>query len=332
MHILWHLEFHVDYSRFPAIDWNEEKEVAPAVFSEIPKQCKAYELWRRRQSVECNLHIYQSHFADFAKFANTLPQDFFDFRVNILERRHQAFLEWQQREAPLVLLSPGVILSLELDIAPFTEEALQKKTLVSIAPKNETGELSGLWVIPPDVQKVFCSPLTISTVNEYKDDDLGYWWGLAKKVNEPIILESEFLSNYLPQYSTGSRLHAPIIDESETTIPDYQKWSKQEFIDWMAKQTFRFAKTMRWCPHEYIILRNYDSAGQREYLMAIDYLHRNAVVDVWRDRFQFAVFEDGHKYWYCGVIDLLNRTSRELEMRIFKEDGKDEHGRKIVQG
>ena len=65
--------------------------------------------------------------------------------------------------------------------------------------------------------------------------------------------------------------------------------------------------------------------------MAIDYLYRNVYIDQWNRRFQFAVNVDGHKYWYCTAISLLNRTSRELEKRIFVEDGNDEFGRKIME-
>ena len=329
MHVLWHMEFHVDYSRFPAIDWNEEKAVAPAIFSDVPAQCKAYELWRRKQIVDCDLHIYQSHFADFAQYAHALPSVFFDFRVNILERRHQAFLDWRQTEEPLILLSPGVLLSPDLDIVPYVKLAMETQTLISVVPKMSDGQLSGFWVIPQNIQKVFCGPIPDSVRIVHTGNDIGYWWALAKNINAPMIIESEQLTNYLPQYSVGAELQDAPENIANVDSIVYPQWTTDDFVTWMSKQKFRLAQTMRWCPHEYIMLRNYDPAGQQEYLMAIDYLHRNAVVDVWRERFQFAVFEDGYKYWYCGVIDLLNRTSKELERRIFKEDGKDEYGRKI---
>ncbi|MBR2586473.1 MAG: hypothetical protein IKE64_13695, partial [Thermoguttaceae bacterium] len=86
-----------------------------------------------------------------------------------------------------------------------------------------------------------------------------------------------------------------------------------------------------WCPHEYILIDKSNLDKQKEYLLAVDYLHRNTFIDQWYRRFQFAVHEDGCKYWHCGGIDLMNRTSKELQRRIFEEDGKDENGRTIGQ-
>ena len=202
--------------------------------------------------------------------------------------------------------------------------------LTIVKPVGHEEMLSGLWVIPSRLQRLFCQKIPDQIARRYRGDDIPYWLSLAKNTVGWIETYDRGLENLVEQYRSGELPfpEVPITEEVLTSHP-YPSWTREEFTGWMAKQSFRFAKTMRWCPHEYILIDKSNLDKQKEYLLAVDYLHRNTFIDQWYRRFQFAVHEDGCKYWHCGGIDLMNRTSKELQRRIFKEDGKDENGRTI---
>ncbi|MBQ1455958.1 MAG: hypothetical protein IIZ25_08950 [Thermoguttaceae bacterium] len=335
MHLLWHLEPHRDYHLFPRLCAYDsgpgDGSIAPSRFP-ISALCQRYERWRRRQDnpSQYRLHAYLSHFGDFLPSPD-LPEDFFDFTVNILQRRHQAFIEHQCDE-PIVLLSPGAAFKENFDLERRIYEAHLCDRLIIVKPSGHEGMLSGLWVIPPRLQKIFCQEIPEEIVLSYRGDDIPYWLSLADNSVGWVEFQDPCLENLVEQYQTGE---LPFPEVSITGEPlashPYPSWTREEFTGWMAKQSFRFAKTMRWCPHEYILLDKSNLDKQKEYLLAVDYLHRNTFIDQWYRRFQFAVHEDGCKYWHCGGIDLMNRTSKELQRRIFQEDGKDEHGRKLQE-
>lgn len=333
MHLLWHLEPHRDYHLFPRLCAYDsgpgDGSIAPSRFP-ISTLCERYERWRRRQERpdQFSLHVYLSHFGDFLPSPD-LPKDFFDFTVNILQRRHQALIEHQCDE-PIVLLSPGVAFKEDFDLERHFWTAEMSGRLTIVKPVGHEEMLSGLWVIPSRLQRLFCQKIPDQIARRYRGDDIPYWLSLAKNTVGWIETYDRGLENLVEQYRSGELPfpEVPITEEVLTSHP-YPSWTRGEFTGWMAKQSFRFAKTMRWCPHEYILLDKRNLDKQKEYLLAVDYLHRNTFIDQWYKRFQFAVLEDGHKYWHCGGIDLINRTSKELQRRIFKEDGKDENGRTI---
>lgn len=328
MDFLWHIELHRDYHRFPDIFWKSNAEIARPCVS-VGKLCKQYELWRRRQLALCALHVYLSHFDGFIGSSN-LPSDFFDFTVNILQRRHQSFIAHRGVE-PVVLLSPGVSFRTDFVLESYVQEAIDTGKLVMVRAGAFGGELSGLWVIPSCLQDEFCKPLLGSVVERYAGDDLGYWLGVAKRTTGIIDHMTISLDNEVPQYATTSLpWYDDLVIGEPLSAHHYPAWTREEFAEWASNQRFRFASTMRSCPHEYILLGNGDLESQKQYLMAIDCLHRNTFVNQWFRYFQFAVCIDGHRYWYSeDTVSLLNRTSEALQHRIFAEDGKDRFGRKI---
>ena len=331
--VIWHREFHVDYSQFPAIDWmareNAGKGIAPAPMYEITDmQVTAYELWRRKQKRKFSLSVYQSHFAEFAMYPHNLPVDFFDFHVNVLQRRHQAFIENRSETQPVIMLSPGVVIDECFDIEPYIKTAMEKDSLVVVGVSFYSHiNLMGLWIVPPRIQKEFCRPIATQSAEQHFDDDVGFW---LKRAGSTVFVNDSNLVNVLPAMADYTKKGEDMtIGELPLTGHKYPAWTTDDFRQWMTKQSFRLAQTMRWCPHEYIFMWNRTLESQMEYLLAIDYVNRNAIVDEWNGKFKLAAIVDGYKYWYVGVVDLLNRTSQELQRRIFAEDGKDENGRKI---
>ena len=327
MRILWHWELHKDYSKFPVIDYFEHPELTATSFNQMEDQCRSFELWRQKQKREYELSVYMSHFDGFISPA--FEDDFFDFRCNIADRRYQSFYNAYTDNTDneiTLLFSPGLLLEEDFDIEPWIEKAEQEQRLIVLT--DNTGELlSGIWLIPKNILEAFSHQGRVD-IAQYSSD-IDYWLDLANTVKEIGVFEVSGFSNYLPQFAKATKERSNIqLDQKEyiSTIPE---WSDNDFDEWISKQSFRFARSMRWCPHEYIYMWDRELDDQKNYLMALDYVHRNAQVDRWKDRFQLALIRDGHKYWYVKVIDLLNRTSRELERRIYLEDGKDEFGRKL---
>lgn len=325
MNFLWHIELHRDYHRFPALFPKNEGEAEEFALTRFPfgEQCERYERWRRKQPRRgsYHLHVYLSHFGDFIGAAK-LPTDFFDFTVNILRRRHQAFLEYRGGE-PVVLLAPGAAFRQDFSLDDYVREANETGKLIIIKPSATAGELSGLWVIPPELQKTFAQPIPDEFAQRFGGNDLPYWLALAAQTTGWLEYQDDRLENLVQEYQSADEPLPQVPIAGAPLASDYYPaWTRDQFIDWMAKRKFRFAKTMRWCPHEYIVLDQMSFEEQKEYLFAIDYLHRHTIIDQWYKRFQFAVIEDGYKYWHCGGIDLLNRTSDELKQRIFSEDGR----------
>ena len=330
MKILWHWELHKDYSQFPKFDQYETDELVPSAFVNTGDQCRAFELWRLKQNRGYSLSVYLSHFEGFIPPA--FDDDFFDFRCNIAERRYQSFynaLIANDNKESVLLFSPGLILEEDFDIEPWIEEAEQEQRLIVLTDKSHE-LLSGIWVIPYTVLDLFSyqGELDISAYSS----DIVYWLALANSLKEPAVFEVSGFSNYLPEYTRAIQDYKSVsIKPSESrehnlSIPE---WTDADFDEWIGKQTFHFAKTMRWCPHEYVYIWDRDLEDQKNVLMSMDYVYRNAVIDQWKDRYQIAVYRNGHKYWQVRAIDILNRTSKELERRIFLEDGKDEFGRKL---
>lgn len=346
MYFLWQIELHPDYSHFPAIcpcDKPEFAGIEPNRFTRLADQAKGLELWRRGQKREITLSVYLSHFSGFDAHPNPLPADFFDARTNILFRRHQGFLEHRSETEPVVLLSPGLLLDPHFDFEPALRTAEETGQLVIVTPCGKSDlPLSGLWIIPPAVQTEFCRPIPAAIAGKYRGGDIGYWLAAASRLGKPVYLESEFLENLLPEYAEGTAEPA-LADLSlnpPLTVSPYPAWTEEEFLAWMDSQRYRLASTMRWCPHEYIIIdrvyrentKYWDSRpfeDQLNYLMATDYIYRHSHIDQWYSRFQIAAVIRNRKYWNCGSIDLLNATDEDLKRRIFKEDGKDEFGKPI---
>ena len=101
-------------------------------------------MWRRRSYRSWDLHVYMSHFSAFERHPVSLPQDFFDFSVNILKRRQQSFIEWRNYEEPVVLLAPGLIIGEQFDIEPFINQAMTEDRPVSVMPQDSSALLGGL--------------------------------------------------------------------------------------------------------------------------------------------------------------------------------------------
>ncbi|MBR2693842.1 MAG: hypothetical protein IKE69_06475 [Thermoguttaceae bacterium] len=311
MKVLWHVEFTRDYRKFP----NFEK-IEPSLFTRLPEQCKRFELWRRRHRFDADLSVYFSHFPGFM-IPTTDP--FFDFHVNILERRHQAFVASRNEDA-VILLTPGILLEPEFNINRYIEKARTTGSLVSVTCDKKY-PFGGLWVIPRDILTIFSRPLPADARN---CDDIAYWRHLANRNNRFLLEIDKTISNYLPQYAGAAAEYVPT--GGETTDYSYVPWTLDDFRAWEKSEKFIFAKTMRWCPHEYVYIWKRNEEETKKWLMAIDFLYRHSRIDQWYSRFQIASFIDGSKYWNCGTYDLENRTNRDLQRRIYLEDGKDEYG------
>ena len=314
MKVLWHIEFTRDYRKFPYFEG-----VEPSLFTRHAEQCKRFELWRRRHNFNSSLSVYFSHFPGFLTPA---PDPFFDFHVNILERRHQAFAACKDEDA-VILLSPGILLEPEFNASPYIEKAVETESLVSVS-FDEKHLLGGLWVVPRGILSIFSQPLPADARN---CDDIAYWHHLAKKDGRFLLEIDRNISNYLPQYAGGGDEYVPT--DAAPTDYSYSPWTLADFRTWEKNENFIFAKTMRWCPHEYVYIWKRNESEMKKWLMAIDFLFRHSYIDEWRGRFQIASFIDGSKYWNCGTYDLENRTNRELQRRIFLEDGKDVFGNRL---
>ncbi len=314
MKVLWHIEFTRDYRNFPHFEGAE-----PSFFTRLGDQCRMFELWRRRCRFDSDLSVYFSHFPGFMI---PDPDPFFDFHVNILERRHQAFAACKDEDA-VILLSPGILLGAGFDVTPYIEKAVKTESLVSVSP-DEKYLLGGLWVIPRRILTRFARKLPAGAGN---CDDIAYWHRLAGRDSRFLLEVDENISNYLPQYSGTAADDVPAGGEAISC--SYTPWTLADFRAWEKNEKFIFAKTMRWCPHEYVYIWKRNESEMKKWLMAIDFLFRHSYIDEWRGRFQIASFIDGSKYWNCGTYDLENRTNRELQRRIFLEDGKNEFGNRL---
>ena len=96
-------------------------------------QLLAYEMWRRKQSFECSLHLYQTHFygcytpidpAGYEVLFAKYPE--WTFAPNLWERRHQAFIE-RMSDEPMVLLGCNTLMPLDLDIADALERCRREE-------------------------------------------------------------------------------------------------------------------------------------------------------------------------------------------------------------
>jgi hypothetical protein len=203
MKFIWHREFCADYSQFPKICWDTKNDngIKPAPMADfLGQQVKSLELWRRKYSVDMNLAVYLSHFAGFIP-PPSRPEDFdfWDFQVNILQRRHQAFIE-NQSDEPVVLLAPGVLFSEAFDIEPYIKRAKDTNLLVIVQPEGQKiANLSGLWIVPSQIQREFCKAIPADLENRYAGADVGYWLGRAGK---PIVIEDSGLTNVFPVDAT----------------------------------------------------------------------------------------------------------------------------------
>ena len=328
INLLWHWENQRDYSRLPSFDRERYPDLRPAEFNRMPDQCKAYELWRRNQPREYRLRIYQTHFPGF--IPPPFDDPFFDYHCNLHKRRHQAFLDSYYEGKTAVMFSPGLIPAEDFEIESAIERAESGKRLVILT--DAAGEQALVWILPADFLKLFAQPISAELMDRCDWDDLTYWFSLAGLLAPPLFRPWQGLTDYLPKYSRIPEGRAPLsgIGRADPAPADTcEAWSDRQFDEWIGRQTFIFAKTMRGCPHEYIYIWKRSYEERKNYLRAIDYMHRNAHIDVWHNRYQAALLRDGHKYGYCGTIDLLNRTSRELQRKIFLEDGKDENGRPL---
>ena len=281
MEILWHFEFVRDYNHFPQV---EGDGIAPSFFTMRARQAKRYELWRRRQKREYSLHLYRSHFDDFLGYRGENDRDFFDFNVNILRRRHQGFIDFRKDE-PVLLFSPGLLFPEKVEMEGFIEEAMVTGSLISCGRPGAGPEevFSGFWVIPPGIQEEFAKPIPPEVMTNFIGDDVGYWWTLANRIGPARRYEIEGLDNYLPHYSRFGKI--PTLSENNAPPMErhpYPAWTEADFLAWTNRRQYRLAKTMRWCPHEYVVGENGSFQDQIDFLMAIDYCYRNASVDEWR--------------------------------------------------
>ena len=306
-------------------------------------QLNAYEMWRRKQSFECSLHLYQTHFygchtpiditgheSFFAKY----PE--WTFTSNLWERRHQAFIEQMSNE-PMVLLGCNTLIPLELDITGALDQckqgevdlySFQRTNADSDCPADQL-QLTGLWIISPRLQKVFASLDRTCFVEDNRNDL--FLANIAKHLDwckiKVEMLDTEVVGNQY-EYANKKPFVADHWKTVETIENPYIRWNFEDFDQWRKKFTWKLAKTMRWCPHEYVMPNSHGITMMDLYLPC-DYIWRNVVVDLWRKQAMPALFIGSDKYWaHCYAL-IVNHTSKELEQRIFAEDGKDEFGRKI---
>jgi hypothetical protein len=299
-------------------------------------QLRHYEHWRRKQSFPCSFHFYHSHFPNafrpidirgheklFAKY----PE--WSLTPNIWARRHQAFIE-QHSDDWMMLIGANIVLDDSFRVDDILADP--KADIYSFQRKPKTYskkdekqwerlQLSGVWLLSPKAQKLFAS-LDKSCFNENYRNDLFLMSvakenGLAIKGSfrefETVNNRYEFMAKELPD-----DLYAPKF-ATKITNP-YLRWEAADFDAWHKSHKWRFAKTMRWCPHEYVVVSQQTGLTMMDLWYPLDYMYRNGEVEFWKHKVNLALHADGHKYWGGWYTTIVNRTSEELERRIFAED------------
>jgi hypothetical protein len=193
--------------------------------------------------------------------------------------------------------------------------------------------LTGIWLLSPKAQKLFAS-LHQSCFNENYRNDLF----LARVAEDnglkifrdawdfqTVNNEYEFMADELPAENYAPKF-------ADTISHPYLRWEAEDFDKWRLSHKWRFATTMRWCPHEYVVIGKQTGLTMMDLWYPLDYMYRNGEVEFWRHKVNLALHAEGHKYWGGWYTFIINRTSDELERRIFAEDGKDEHGEPIRKG
>ena len=344
--VILHTDFFDDESSIvhPFVTWTD-KSVFTRCFDEcIRPQMKAYEMWRRRQSFACSIHLYHSHFYGCHTPIDAVGHESFFAKYpewalvsNLWERRHQAFIE-RMSDEPMVLLGCNTLIPLELDITEALglcqrEEvdlySFQRTDSANSDYPSDQLQLMGLWIISPRLQKYFASLDRTCFVENNRNDlflaniagQLDWCKTKIEMLDMPTVANQYEYANKKPFVANQWTL-------TENIENPYIRWNFDDFDQWRKKFTWKFAKTMRWCPHDYVCPGAHD-VNMLDLYLPCDYIWRNGVVDLWRNRPSAALFIDSDKYWADFYTFIINHTNKKLEQRIFAEDGKDEFGRKI---
>ena len=313
----------------------------------IRPQMMAYEMWRRKQPFECSLHLYHTHFYGcHTPIDATGHESFFAkypewaLTSNLWERRHQAFIE-QMSDEPMVLLGCNTLIPEDLDLTDALNQCKREEVdLYSFQRTNATDsdypsdqlQLTGLWVISPRLQKYFASLNQTYFVEENRNDL--FLANIAERLDWcKTKIEMFDVATVGNQYEYANK--QPFIADKwslvETIENPYPHWTFDDFDQWRKKYEWKFAKSMRWCPHDYVCPGSHGT-NMMDLFLPCDYIWRCGVVDIWKNRPSPAVFIGSDKYWASCYTIIVNHTSKELERRIFAEDGKDEFGRKLTNG
>jgi hypothetical protein len=308
------------------------KQIQDYCHANANKQLRHYEHWRRKQSFSCSFHWYMSHFPNafrpiditghealFAKY----PE--WTLTPNIWARRHQAFIEqhsndWMMLIGANVLLDDSfrvdeILADPQFDFYSFQQPPSKYKK------EEERLELTGIWLLSPKAQKLFAS-LDRSCFNEnYRND-----WFLAKVAEdyglailrdtrkfETVNNTYEFVAKELPEADYAPQFTDKIANP-------YLRWEYADFDAWRKSHEWRFASTMRWCPHEYVVASKQTGLILMDLWYPVDFMYRNGEVEFWKHKVNLSYNADGHKYWALCYTNIINRTSDELEQRIFTKD------------
>jgi hypothetical protein len=248
---------------------------------------------------------------------------------NIWARRHQAFIE-QYSDDFMMLIGANVLLDDFFRVdnilanPKFDIYSFQKPPGKYEKKQKDRLELTGGWLLSPKVQKLFAS-LDRSCFNENHRND----WFLAKVAEdyglaisrdtwdfETVNNRYEFVSEELPIAEYAPKF----ADTSSSQCNPYLRWEYADFDAWRKSHQWRFASTMRWCPHEYVVVGKETGLTLMDLWYPLDFMYRNGEVEFWKHKVNLAFHADGHKYWGGWYTFIINRTSEELERRIFAED------------
>lgn len=100
-----------------------------------------------------------------------------------------------------------------------------------------------------------------------------------------------------------------------------KEWEKLR--EMIARCTWTFAKTMPWCPHEYIV-RGKCPLSEEEFLFFIEMQRKYGKVERWGKYITPYLYIDGYKYWTMGApveeTRVMNRAKITIE-RSSESDG-----------
>ena len=95
-----------------------------------------------------------------------------------------------------------------------------------------------------------------------------------------------------------------------------KEWDKLR--EMIARCTWTFAKTMPWCPHEYIV-RGKCPLSEEEFVYFIEIQRNYGKVERWGKYITPYLYIDGYKYWTMGApveeTIVMNRAKVTIERR-----------------
>lgn len=339
INVIFNAEFYDDETECfgPSLEqWDPNKTGMHERFYDrrLAVQIRAYEEWRKRQPLNCDLHVFHTHFYGHFKPYQITEDVQAEFDAvpwwpkgpNLWQRRHQAFRDYCNDEAVMLLCADNVLFDPLLDMNNAIKRCKSGQTDIISFQQYGDVELSGIWVLSTTAQKLFAS-LSSSCFNNSQRNDQ-FLLHVAQLHGLKIeIQQGEFETVDVRLEASGK----PYDPENHTLIfggiENYFRWSEEEFDQWRHSMKWRFARTMRSCPHDYVIAYVQHVTNLKMW-PAFDYILRNGFIEIWRGRYNITLVTGTDKYWVWG-INCCNHTSKELKKRIFAEDGKDENGRKI---